>query len=391
MARFQSGTEIREVVRAGDDLVARRDYVDSQRELLATGWQRVRDPAREPDYPDDPRDDALERALHDSPDDDQIWLVYADRFIELGHPRGQLMAIESAPVKNIVQRAEREADTHRLRNAAAATLIGPLVGRAGLSLKWRRGFIDHAKLHGSFALGTAEDVLFELLRHPSARFLRELTIACTHHDAQDHRLLVDLLLHASAAPPLRKLSIEYDSDDWHGFPPLGRLGTLGTIYPQLEDVRIEGDNTSVLTDLALPRAKTFAFNTSALEPRTLRAIAAAPWPVLEEIELWLGHSACTIDDVRFVLALPELRRLRILASELALELVQLLVASPIAAQITLLDFQHGAFTEHGVDMLVDARDRFPANLTCYLPRAQISQAAFDRLVDAGVTIERWWW
>lgn len=390
MARFQSGTEIHDVVLDGDNGIARREYCERQLELLEQGYRRVRDPTREPDYPDDPRDPALERTLHDNPDDDQTWLVYADHFIERGHPRGALMALESAPVLNVVQRAQREAEAHGLRLAAMDVLAGPLAGRAGLNLRWRRGFIHRASLHGEFDRGAAEDLLFELLRHPSARFLRELELSCWHHDAQDHRLLFATLLHAAHAPPLRTLAIEYDTPRWVGYPPLGDVGALGVRYPLLEDISIAGDETTRFTGISLPRATRFAFTTTRLQLHAIRAIAKADWPVLEEIELWFRESPCTFDEARFVLRLPALRRLRVLAAPFANELVEALVVSPLAAQIDLLDLRHGALDDHGARMLIYYPGCFPSNMRCYVGRTNITEAGVELLEDHDIETEGWW-
>lgn len=340
MARFQAGTEIRDVVCDGDDEDARREYCERQLDLLAQGYRRIRDPAREIDYPDDPRDPALERVLHDSPDDDQTWLVYADHFIDRGHPRGALIALESAPVRNVVQRAQREAEAQGLRRAAMDVLAGPLAGRAGLNLRWRRGFIHQASLHGAFARGAAEDLLFELLRHPSARFLRELEISCSHDDAQDHRLLVAMLVHAAHAPPLRSLAIDYEAVEWVGYPPLGDAAALGARYPRLEHVSLAGDDTTRLAGLSLPRAKRFAFLTAAMPPHTLRAIAAAPWPALEHLELTFHSSECTLGGLAFLHQLPKLSHLRIRGAPFANALAHQLLASPLAKQLQRIELRN---------------------------------------------------
>ena len=352
MARFQSGTEIRDVVLLRDDEDGRRDYCERQLELLAGGWRRVRDPAREIDYvDDDPRDPVLEHALHADPDDDQTWLVYADRYIDRGHPRGALIALESAPVLNVVQRAQREAESRALRLAAMDALAGPLAGRSGLNLRWRRGFIHQALLHGEFLRGAAEDLLFDLLRHPSARFLRELRVACSHEDAQDHRLLLGLLLHADPAPPLRTLDVSYDPVQWTGYPPLGDVGALGTRYPLLESVALDGDDTSRFSGLALPRTKRFAFMTSAMPPHTLRAIGVAPWPVLEHLALSFHRSTCTLAELAFIYQLPKLTRLEIRSAPFGEELAHQLLASPLAKQLVRIELRDCALAEDTRDLL----------------------------------------
>lgn len=373
MARFHSGTEIREVVLGGD----RHAYVDQQRALLAAGWRRVGDavPMSE-----------LEQAIHASPDDDQLWLVYADALIEAGDPRGALAALESAPVANIVQRASRDADARRLRQAATDLGRG-IVGRQGLGLRWKRGFIHGATLHGGFALGDAEDLLFDLLAHPCARFLRELELVCWHHDAQDHRLLVDLLAGAWPPPPLAKLQVDYNPVEWTGYPPLGDIGALARAYPRLEVLRIDGDDTTRFEGLALPQAKRFGFQTVALRAQALRAIAAAPWPALEDLELWFRDSTCTVDELAFVLGLPRLARLRIRGAAFATELVEQICASPIAGQLAYLDLRGRMLDERAAEALIAARTQFPAKaaLEVECPTQEIRFALADADFDIG-----WW-
>lgn len=384
MARFESGGQIRDVA-LGDD---RRACCAAQRELLAAGWKRVRAPS-EPDFPDEVRDEALEQAIRENPDDDAPWLVYADLLIERGHPRGPLVALESAPVKNIVQRAEREAEARRMRHAAPEHFGAGLAGRAGVSLRWRRGFIYSAHVTGAFAQGDAEDLLFDLLRHPCARFLRELELTCWHHDVQDHRLLVDLLAHAAPTPPLRKLTIGYATPEWAGFPPLGDIGALSAAYRALEILRLEGDDTTRFAGLALPKAKRFGFETTGMTAHAMRAIATAPWPALEDLELWCRDSACTVHDLEFVLALPRLSSLRVLAAPFADELVEMICAAPIARRIDELDLRHGDFSARGAQALLAARDAFPESCELRVDPARLTPELRYALRDANIDVG-WW-
>ena len=399
MARFERASEIRDIVLdtpAGDDDAeadARRTYCEQQLALFADGWRRVRDPAREAAYPDDPRDPDLERALLANPDDDQAWLVYADHFLQLGHPRGQLMALESAPYHNLVLRAERQAEADRLRHAARDRLLcAPLTDRRGIRLKWRRGFIHEARLHGAYRRGDAEDLLFDLLRHPSARFLRELVIDCWHHDAQDHRLLVELLLQPSPPPPLRKLSIEYATEMWVGVPPLGDgLHTLGAIYPLLEDLRLEGDSTWDLRGLTLPRARTLALRTIGIRRSTFDALRAAPWPELSELELWFDESTCTLDDIAFVLdgTLPALTKLRLCDAVFANEIVDAFIRSPLARHIRELDLSGGALDDRAVTHLVNARSQLADDLRVRVQDTAVSAQGRQRLEAADLGAMFW--
>lgn len=382
MARFERGSEIREVVLADD----REAYCEAQRTLLADGWSRIRDPLREQAYADDPRSAALERAIREDPDDDPTWLVLADFLVQHGHPRGALVALEAAPARTVVERAEREAEARRLRAASAAQLEDGLA-RTGLSLRWRRGYVHEATLHGTFARGDAEDLVFDLLRHPSTRFLRELVIGCAHRDALDHRLVLALVLHADPRPPLRRLAVGH-LGRYIGHPPLGDLGALGTAYPLLEDLELDSDATTSFAGLTLPRARRFALRADDLPPRMLAELARAAWPALEELSLTFGEgSACTAEDVRPLLgALPNVRVLRLRAARFAGALVEVFLAAPIAHQVRLLDLSWAAVDDRAAELLLAARDRLAPGFRCEL--AGLGDAARRALEDAEL-LDRW--
>lgn len=368
MPRFQRGDETREAV-----------GIDAQLALLADGFVRLSN--REIDDTGEPRDADLERSIHDNPDDDQAWLVYADLLIERGHPRGQLVALESAPVKNIVQRAEREAEARRMRHAAGDLLAGSLAGRSGLNLKWKRGFIHSAKIAGSFAPEAAADLVVDLLAHPSARFLRELEIACFHEDTTDHRLFAALVLHAPAPPPLRRLWIVESNNVL-----LGDIGALGTVFPQLEQVRLHGQCR--LDGLALPRVHWFDHDTTVLGADVVRALATAPWPALHTLDL--DCDACTLPfgEFAWVLELPKLSTLRLRGATFANELVAALARHPIAAQIDRLDLGSANIDDEHVALLVKARSRLHAKLRI---DARFTAEGRDMLDAANIDYERWWW
>lgn len=377
MASFHREGETRVVARDEDG----RAYCEAQLALLGDGWTRERPPIAEP------IDDELERALHANPDDDATWLVYADHYIEHGHPRGQIMAIESAPVKNVVHRAEREAQGEQLRVAAGDLLA---FHRTGVSTRWRRGFIYEARLHGGHPRGDLEDLLWELLAHASARFLRELVIDCWHQDGQDHRLIVALVLHA--APPLRKLVIEYDPSEWVGFAPLGVVGHIGGVFPRLEELALATDETIDLRGLAMPHARRFVLTTNLMRRGMLDPIAAAPWPELVELGLTFGRDCkLEVESLDFVFSLPKLRTLRLNAAPFGNAIVERFVASPIAARVTRLELRNGLVDDAGVEMLVAARDRLPEKFYLDIYATRVTSDGRDMLAEANIDYERWWW
>lgn len=345
-------------------------------ERLAAGWRRVRDPEREVED-DEPREPALEAALRTNLDDEAAALVYADWYQQRGHPRGALIAIQhrlaSHPDDVALQSAERD-----LLLEEDERLLGPIERvresyHLGLDLAWRHGFVHAARLDGKAGDHEPEDLLWELLRHPSARFLRELVIGCHAFGDQDNRLMTALLLAAEPAPPLRKLVLADFDDTSHDDIDisrawLGDLAGLGDRYPLLEDLVIKGrligarDNARAhggLAGFSLPRAKRLAIRTSGLMRETLAALLTAPWPALVELELWTGTDdyGCTCSAADFAPlfedhGFPALRTLRLMNCEFTDELLPPVIAYVRRHPLDVLDVSLGTLTDAGANALV---------------------------------------
>ena len=151
-------------------------------EKTTKGYTRVR-----------PRDTAhesktnpeLEAAILQAPDSDHGYLVYADWLQGQGDPRGELIALQHA------QRQAQGAEATRLKRKSATlykehqeTLLGTrltsMLGARSLTLAWHLGFIRGARVAASDDDADPDfdivEVLTMLLRHPSARFLQDLTL-----------------------------------------------------------------------------------------------------------------------------------------------------------------------------------------------------------------------
>jgi hypothetical protein len=301
-----------------------------------------------------------------------------------GHPRGQLIALDRV-LATTPHNMYDAAELGRLRQQATRMLLGALDERRGLELAWRHGFIKTAKLLGGFDVGGAVDLLFDLLRHPSARFLRELVL---DYGIESYRLAAELLLRTSSPPPLRRLWIGYRGTGGRAYQPVGEIGTVGSRYPLLEDVYVDAENTIDLHGLSLPRARRFALRTLNVRVHTIEAVIDGAWPALEELELWFGvQTPCTIRDLRLLLdgtvELPRLRTLRLRAVPFADDIVELLVQSPLARRLEVLDLQSGGLSDAGVDTLLRARDDL-GQLKCELAGTKVTQAAVMRLRERGM-------
>jgi uncharacterized protein (TIGR02996 family) len=387
-----------------DSWGSRREYLRHQLEHLEAGWSRAVDPDREDDF-DEPRNAELDAALLATPGDIASLLVYADWLQQRGHPRGQLIATQHArTLADTPELAAAEAD---LLEAHAGALLGPIgawirTGErdAGVDLRWNRGFLEYARFDGFHERGDTEDNLWDLLRHPSARFLHTLEIGCHRAGDQDNTLICATLIHAGPTPPLRRLVIgDFDQDDYNGIDisraPIGDLSLLSTAYPLLEEVILKGTGDVELGTLDLPHARVFALRTSTLRATTVAAIAAARWPALAELELWTGDDEyggdCTLDDLAPLFApgkFPALRRLRIMNTPLSDELCLLLVTSPhLAAQLEQIDFSLGTLSDTGAATLATSRIPFPRLRSLDVFHCSLSPAGLERLRRAGFPVQ----
>jgi uncharacterized protein (TIGR02996 family) len=383
---------------------ADREYARSIRQQLEQGWHRVRDRAHDAELPDEPSDPSLDAQLRVDPGDADVASIYGDWLQHRGHPRGRLIAVQAA-LRARPGDAELVAEEQALFTSHADALLGPLAALVDdgedsqmIALDWDLGWIRRAQILGRHDVPA--DLVWELLRHPSARFLRSVVVGCVRSGDQDNTTLTATVMHAGPPPPLRELVIA-DFDHSHidnidiSRAPIGDLAGLGEAYPELETVILKGLGDVVLDGLALPRAKTFALRTSTMTKRTLATILAAPWPALEDLELWFGDvdrgygAECTVADLAplFARPLPAMRALRIMNSPFSDEVVPLIVAWAGAAKLETLDFSLGTLSDAGAQVLAGARAAFPALRRLGVFECSLTPAGLARLADAGYPVD----
>ena len=386
-----------------DGRSAQKVYDDVTRRLMHDGaFGRV------VELPVEPREPALEAAMIDGRDriDPASAIVYGDWLHARGHPRGELIAIDVALAADPAN-AALVAVRARVFHDHADVLIGDLVlwepapdrPRTGMTLSWECGFIAAARIDRvSNVLGAIHAVF----QHPSARALRELVIGCQGSGAHDHARALEAILYDSPAPPLRRLYVaDFDDSFDDGLDLshvlLGDASELGEIFPSLEDGALKGRGDVVLRGLALRRCRRVALRTSTMTRDTLDAILTAPWPVLEELELWFGdpdrHYGAQIADpeplgrllsgTRF----PALRVLRLMNAPFVSALIPALARSRLAAQIELLDLSMGIATDDDARALAMRHPAFPNLRTVRFVETGVTQTGRNRLRAAGFEVD----
>nr|MDQ3370035.1 TIGR02996 domain-containing protein [Myxococcota bacterium] len=197
----------------------------------------------------DARNAALEEELVRDPDDLMSYAVYGDWLAEQGDPRGELIATQLAA----------EQGDPAMRRAAARVysrhreyFLGSLADTiAGGAFEWRAGFIQRARLayelllfvDGARVATSVEQLVEQLLAHPSARFLVDLTLGTIGRDrwgrALGHHQAAIAKLVAARPRTLRRLHLGDVGSNANA--SLGPLEAVWPAVPGLHELVLEGD------------------------------------------------------------------------------------------------------------------------------------------------------
>ncbi|MDQ3367650.1 MAG: TIGR02996 domain-containing protein [Myxococcota bacterium] len=321
---------------------------------------------------------ALEARIDEEPDDVAAYAVYGDWLQRQGHPRGELIALQlaaAAITRDGAIKTRAHAAVGRYLAKHAATLLGELVDIAGDPrdwvigpVRWRAGFIHHVELgdHGAHGI---DEQLARLLRHPSARFLREL-----HLRASSLIPARRCLEHLVGGAPATLVELELRAS-----AHLGDIAALWPAVPNLERLAITA-RTFDVGPLEIPAVRRARFLATSLGDRTVAAIARAPWPRLERLELRLcsriGSTTADFQDLRPLLTrtdLPALTHLKIRGAPFAGAILRELAASPLAGQLQALELSAGNLSPQDLAILIAHRAAFTQLRELVLP--------FDRLTQ----------
>jgi uncharacterized protein (TIGR02996 family) len=287
------------------------------------------------------------------------YLVYADWLQQKRHPRGELIALQSA----------RGASGDKKLLAAEAALLEkyPKLAPprctdaarkvrkkhpdfATTVLRWENGFIASARLAHFFSEQnfTIRELLVELLEHPAGRFLRRLELGI-RGDVNGVVSYVDALAElARLAPPsLRSLSVVEAPREAPqlAFSELGPLDAVLAAMPSLETLQLAGQNFS-FGKAALRGLKHLVVVTT--EPSAVQSLVDARFPALESLELDCGENVvdpaalATLSSGAFLPSLKHLALVRTQSTELV---VQHLAKSALLPKLKTLSLAGGTLSE----------------------------------------------
>lgn len=343
----------------------------------------------------DARDSVLETAIHDAPDDDATWMVYADWLLAQGHPRGELIA------------AALQAET----NAGAAKAVLKLVDRyrevfvgplqpfqlvddwsGNEAFTWRRGFIHRAR----FSMGSDQptrpqltDAIATLLTHPSGRFLQELAIGLTGYDVGEPLDPVCAIVAQHGAPSLRRLHVGdflYPDECEISWYTVGDLTALWPALPRLAALVVQGAEMKLGTP-SLPQLTELTIRTGGLDRQTMLDLCGMQLPSLRSLEVWTGdpNYGCTttFDDAAALWARAwPLAALGFRNSDFVDEVARALPRAPFAATLESLDLSMGTLSDDGARALAAHADAFPKLARVDVSESFLTAAGIGALRDA---------
>jgi uncharacterized protein (TIGR02996 family) len=322
----------------------------------------------------------LERSIVERPDDHQAHLVYADLLMGEGDPRGELIAahveLERKPNDRVIaRRAKAILDDH------ADVLIGdlePLI-ELGVDVHWRLGFIDRAEVDLPFdadesSAGEAA-ILSTLLGHPSVRHLRDLRVTRARISEEQEPAL-DPLVEAIVRDAPETL--------WTLWLRAGRdaaleNGDLAFNIPGLRSLRLRVEELHAAS-IDAPSLETLVVE-DFLSTAVLRAIAAAQWPRLAKLDLWLDELAPFVEILPICSAriFPALKSLHLTGQRIGDDLIGQLLGSSIVEGLEVLDLSQGSLTDGVVEELLASRMRLARLRRLDLSRNQFSEEGLAAL------------
>ncbi len=373
---------------------ARQAYLKQVLEKTKKGYQRVKPKDTAPAPKTNPE---LEEAILRAPNDADGYLVYADWLQGEGDPRGELIALRHA-----LSRARGDEVTKLKRKVAALqkehqeTLLGvgltAMQAEKALQVGWRWGFINTARVTSPDYDADADfdivDTLTMLLRHPSGKFLQDLTLGIPDREGDaDYSELVKVLT-KSTPKALTRLFLGdfiFPDESELSWVRLGNLTNVLKALPQLTELRLRGGDVR-LGELELPELQRFTLESAGLPKAALQSITSAKWPKLEHLEVWFGSEnhggrfrGKDVQPLLDATGLPKLKHLGLCNVAFSDSLAPLLAKSKVLKQLETLDLSKGTLMDADAEVLAANASAFKHLQKLDVSRNQLTSKGIKRI------------
>ena len=269
-------------------------------------------------------------------------------------------------------------------------------------MRWRLGTWEMLRfmndmdwMDSSFDTRAVASRLFD---HPAAACLDELRVGILRWEdqAEDVPALLDEAAGRAFAPQLRKLVFGdggemEDVDNAHH--SVGDLSVISRAFPRLEELHIWGYEIALGEALELPELRSLRIETCGLSRAALAAVTRPTWGKLERLDVWFGSSdygsEATLEDLRRLLdgsAIPHVRHLGLMNTELANEIASVLGGAKVLAQLESLDLSMGTLDDAGAGALVAAAPAWKHLKSLNVSRNFLSDDAIAALGEVGPEI-----
>ncbi|WP_254625422.1 TIGR02996 domain-containing protein [Myxococcus sp. CA051A] len=231
----------------------------------------------------------FEATLLKDPDNVETYLVYGDWLQSQGDPRGELIALQHAASKaEGAEASDLKRRVTALIQKHQALLLGSLAtpwADEELSLEWHLGFIRAARV-GRKEFNSTLDVsetVSTLLAHPSARFLKSLTVGIVTADGgNDYEDVTQAIIQAKGSSTIQSLFLgdfDYPRELEISWTYLNGVSGLYAALPHLRSLRLRGAALD-LGEMDLPELRDFTLETGSLPLAVVKSIASPQGPGL---------------------------------------------------------------------------------------------------------------
>jgi hypothetical protein len=205
------------------------------------------------------------------------------------------------------------------------------------------------------------DLLTHFTDHPNASKVTGLIIGMWDDD-ESSQPVVEFLVNASQK--LTSLSALFLGDitgdeNEISWIQQSNLSPLLAAYPQLEHLRIRGNDGLSFGQIAHDRLQTLTIETGGLSADVVREICNAKLPELTHLELWLGEENyggdTKVEDLAPILSgnlFPKLKYLGLRDSAIADPIAIAVATAPIVQQLKILDLSLGNISDVGATALL---------------------------------------
>jgi uncharacterized protein (TIGR02996 family) len=323
--------------------------------------------------------DELVRQLEEAPDDVATHLVYADWLQSRGDPRGELISLHHAGLRDAARSLLRQHDQH---------FYGPIAARRNVlsNVQWRLGFIrsctfaQDRDFHPGSAEGSdareLEHLLDAFLAHPSTRLLHTLSLGPMTRRYNDYNATLRVL--AERAPrTLRVLEIGNGDAPRPLESRLGDPTPLARIGSSLHELVIgtHDEDRASLDARWFPALRELRFAVAYLPAESVSRLLSNPWRGVDTLHLEgsFRDIASEWTELFSGRAFPALRHLG-LHTYTRFGFFAMIATSAVLANLETLDLSGSILTEPQAAVLIANRRHF-----AHLKRVVITPFVADDL------------